>query len=101
MKRQSLPVLAIVSLLLGFWVGSAIARADCLPSTRDITFPDGSTQIRTYVCRLDVTSGPALQIEFDRLSETAAGNSSKIVHTPILLRLSDHPKCFTIPSFPT
>jgi hypothetical protein len=92
MKRQSLPILAIASLLLGFGLEVTIARADCLASTRDVTFPDGSTQIRTYVCRLNVTGGPALQVEFDRLSETAAGNLVENTPYPDLTQVFGSPE---------
>jgi hypothetical protein len=53
---------------------SSAAAADCLPSTREVKFPDGSARLKTYVCRTADAAKPQVQIEFDRLSEAAAGS---------------------------
>src|SRR5271155_5067796 len=74
MKLQSRLISAGVVGAFILWTGCAVAYADCLPSARNIGFPDGSAQVRTYICRLDDMDGPSVEVEFDRLSETAAGN---------------------------
>ena len=49
------------------------AMAVCVPSTRNISFVDGSVRVTNYVCQLDSASSPQIQVEFDRLSEAVAG----------------------------
>lgn len=49
-------------------------RAACLASVREIKFADGSARMKAYSCSLRNGVEPVLQVEFDRLSEAAAGN---------------------------
>jgi len=53
---------------------TASAGAACLPSTREVTFPDGSVRMKAYSCSLTDGGDPVLQVEFNRLSETTAGS---------------------------
>ena len=50
------------------------AGAGCLASTREIAFSDGSAKMKVYSCSLSEGGEPVLQVEFDRLSEAAAGS---------------------------
>jgi hypothetical protein len=50
------------------------ASAQCLPSLREVKYADGSARLKDYVCKLADSAGPQLRIEFDRLSEAAAGS---------------------------
>jgi hypothetical protein len=69
-KLYSTAFLAFVSL----WSFSGIACADCLASFREIKFPDGSARVKNYVCKSEGAGKPDLRVEFDRLSEAAAGS---------------------------
>ena len=42
--------------------------------TREVKFADGSARLKAYDCSLSETGEPVLQVEFDRLSEAAAGS---------------------------
>jgi len=53
---------------------SSTATAQCVASLREIKFADGSARVKNYVCKSDVSAKPDIRIEFDRLSEAAAGN---------------------------
>ena len=70
--------LALLLMVVGAFIGLPglvpAAMAVCVPSTRDISFVDGSAQAKNYVCQLDVASSPQIQVEFDRLSEAVAGS---------------------------
>src|SRR5690349_19182423 len=50
------------------------ASAQCVASFREIKFPDGSARVKNYVCKSEGSAKPDLRVEFDRLSEAAAGN---------------------------
>jgi hypothetical protein len=50
------------------------ATASCLASFREIKFPDGSARVKNYVCQTEDTAKPEIRVEFDRLSEAAAGS---------------------------
>ena len=66
---------AIVFLAFIFlWGSNEVASADCLASFRDIKFSDGSARVKNYVCKSEGAAKPDLRVEFDRLSEAAAGN---------------------------
>ena len=69
-KLHAIALLAFVFL----WGSSGITYADCLASFREIKFPDGSARVKNYVCKSEGAAKPDLRIEFDRLSEAAAGN---------------------------
>ena len=49
-------------------------RAACLESVREVKFADGSARLKAYNCSLSDAGEPVLQVEFDRLSEAAAGS---------------------------
>ena len=51
-----------------------MAYADCLASFREIKFADGSARVKNYVCKSEGSAKPDIRVEFDRLSEAAAGN---------------------------
>lgn len=51
--------------------------AECLPDTREVSFPNGSSRLRTYICKRTTTTKAELRIEFDRLSEPVAGGLLK------------------------
>lgn len=78
--------LALLSIFAGLFIGLpglvSPALAVCVPSTRDISFVDGSAQARNYVCQLDTAASPQLLVEFDRLSEAAAGSIVEAVSNP-------------------
>jgi hypothetical protein len=50
------------------------ASAECLASLREIKFADGSAQVKNYVCKSEGAAKPEIRVEFDRLSEAAAGS---------------------------
>jgi hypothetical protein len=51
----------------------SLAQAQCLASTHEVKFADGSARTKDYVCKLAGAPQPQIRIEFDRLSEAAAG----------------------------
>ncbi|MGZ8399760.1 MAG: hypothetical protein ACXWVI_00435 [Methyloceanibacter sp.] len=56
-------------------LGASPSRAEqCVASFREIEFPDGSARVKNYVCKTDGSSEPQVRVEFDRLSEAAAGS---------------------------
>jgi hypothetical protein len=62
-------------LMTGFPIAlSTDSPAACLASSREVKFPDGSARMKAYSCSLTDSSEPVLQVEFDRLSEAAAGS---------------------------
>jgi hypothetical protein len=69
---------ALLIMVVGTFMGLPgvvpAAMAVCVPSTRNISFVDGSAQVKNYVCQLDTASSPQIQVEFDRLSEAVAGS---------------------------
>ena len=69
-KLHAIAFLAFVFL----WGSSEVAYADCLASFREIKFSDGSARVKNYVCKSEGAAKPDLRVEFDRLSEAAAGN---------------------------
>src|SRR5262245_33823952 len=50
------------------------AGAQCVASFREIKFADGSARVKNYVCKSEGAAKPDIRVEFDRLSEAAAGN---------------------------
>ena len=69
--------LTFATTLLGvLCLGSAASTAEpqCVTSFREIKFPDGSARVKNYVCQTKGTATPEIRIEFDRLSEDAAGS---------------------------
>jgi hypothetical protein len=50
-----------------------LGHAACLSSAREIDLGSGSMRMKAYSCALSDGRAPALQVEFDRLSEAAAG----------------------------
>lgn len=50
------------------------AAAQCVASFREIKFPDGSARVKNYVCKSEGAAKPELRVEFNRLSEAAAGS---------------------------
>jgi hypothetical protein len=63
-------IVAAVSFVMLF----SSADAACIASTRMAKFPDGSVRMKIYSCSLTGAVRPAVQVEFDRLSEAAAGS---------------------------
>jgi hypothetical protein len=61
--------------------------ADCQRDDRKVDFTDGSSQIRSYACKVDNSETPQLRIEFHRLSELSAGNLLMGVQSPARLLL--------------
>lgn len=72
-KAVSFWMLASLSLAMNFACLRS-AHAACVASTRAAKFPDGSVRMKVYSCSIANTSLPAVQVEFDRLSEAAAGS---------------------------
>jgi len=66
---------------------SSTATAECLASFREIKFADGSARVKNYVCRTEGAAKPEIRIEFDRLSEAAAGSLLQGTPYPDLERL--------------
>jgi hypothetical protein len=52
----------------------APSHASCVASTRQVRFADGSVRMKAYNCTLGEVGSPIVQVEFDRLSEAAAGS---------------------------
>jgi hypothetical protein len=48
--------------------------AACISSAREVALGGGATRMKAYNCSLSESGPPVVQIEFDRLSEAAAGN---------------------------
>jgi hypothetical protein len=65
-------VICILILVIVIAAGSR-ADAACLESTRRVELPDGSIRTKAYTCSLTNDGSPAVRVEFNRLSETAAG----------------------------
>jgi hypothetical protein len=86
MAGRRWPIAAVIWTFAAVWLSSPAAAADCLPSTREIKFPDGSARVKNYVCRLAGSSKPKIEVEFDRLSEAAAGNLVEGTSYPDLAR---------------
>ena len=79
--------LAGLSLSLLFLCGtSSTATAQCVASFREIKFPDGSARVKNYVCKSEGSAKPDIKVEFDRLSEAAAGSLIQGVSYPDLER---------------
>ena len=70
LKPYGFPALALLFLV----TANGTATADCLASFREIKFPDGSARVKNYVCTNDGVAKPEIRVEFDRLSEAAAGS---------------------------
>jgi hypothetical protein len=49
------------------------AKAACVASARTAKFADGSVKMKAYSCSLNDSGDAVVQVEFDRLSEAAAG----------------------------
>jgi hypothetical protein len=72
-KATSVFLVLSLALLLLSAVGSS-ASAQCVASFREIKFADGSARVKNYVCNTEGAAKPDIRVEFDRLSEAAAGN---------------------------
>ena len=83
---QQLQRLATVFILAATGLACGYARADCLPSTREVKFADGSARVKNYVCSLPGAAKPQLQVEFNSLSEAAAGSLVEDTPNPDLAR---------------
>ncbi len=70
LKPYAIPCVALLFLC----VANGTATADCLASFREIKFPDGSARVKNYVCTNEGAAKPEIRVEFDRLSEAAAGS---------------------------
>ncbi|WP_316171108.1 hypothetical protein [Bradyrhizobium sp. SZCCHNRI1058] len=68
------------------------AAASCLRDDRAITFPDGSSRIRSYICKLDNSNTPQVRIEFHRLGEAFAGTLLENIPNPDVARVLGNPK---------
>jgi hypothetical protein len=93
-RRASVHAIALV--LLGvptalLACSASAAAATCLRDSRTIAFPDGSTQIRSYVCKLDTAVVPQIRIEFHRLNEASAGALMKNMTSPDVARILGNP----------
>jgi hypothetical protein len=66
----------LTALLALLCIGASPSRAEpqCVASFREIKFPDGSARVKNYVCKTEGSSKPVIRVEFDRLSEAAAGS---------------------------
>ena len=73
MSYFKLHVLTIIAVLF-LCSSNGTATASCLASFREIKFPDGSARVKNYVCQTEDTAKPEIRVEFDRLSEAAAGS---------------------------
>jgi hypothetical protein len=74
MTRISLPTLVTISILIVLSRVDSASAADCLLAAREIRFADGSTRVKNYVCRLGGATKPQIEVEFNRVSEAAAGS---------------------------
>ena len=72
-KATSTLLCLSLALLFVSALGSA-ASAQCVASFREIKFADGSARVKNYVCKSEGSAKPDIRVEFDRLSEAAAGN---------------------------
>jgi hypothetical protein len=70
-----------------------VHAAECLENSRSVSFGDGLSRMRSFVCRGDdSTQQPTIRVEFDRLSEIAAGSLFKGTPYP------EYIKAFGFPS---
>ena len=60
--------------MLCLGASQAEAEPQCVASFREIKFPDGSARVKNYVCKTEGSAQPEIRVEFDRLSEAAAGS---------------------------
>ena len=75
LRRVGCETLTGLSLSLLFLCGSSsTATAQCVASFREIKFADGSARVKNYVCKTEGSAKADIRVEFDRLSEAAAGN---------------------------
>ena len=74
------------------------ASAQCVASFREIKFPDGSARVKNYVCKSEGSAKPDIRVEFDRLSEAAAGNLIEGEPYPELDKASARSASSTMPS---
>jgi len=70
LKHSAIAFLAFVLL----WGVHGTASANCLASFRSINFANGSARVKNYVCTTEGAAKPDIRVEFDRLSEAAAGS---------------------------
>ena len=75
-RRDGETLTLAASCLALLFLGStnSTATAQCVASFREIKFPDGSARVKNYVCKTEGSAMPYIRVEFDRLSEAAAGN---------------------------
>ena len=72
--HKTLTLAASCLALLFLCSTSSTASAQCVASFREIKFSDGSARVKNYVCKTEGSATPDIRVEFDRLSEAAAGN---------------------------
>ena len=82
--RETLTFAAFCLALLVLCGGSSPVAAQCVASFREIKFPDGSARVKNYVCKTEGAAKPEIRVEFDRLSEAAAGSLIQDVPYPDL-----------------
>lgn len=73
-NQLHLTVFATLLALLGLEVSGSAATPQCLASFREIKYADGSARVRNYVCKTEGAAKPEIRVEFNRLSEYAAGS---------------------------
>lgn len=76
-SRRSNHIFALAGLSLALLLLSGFifpATAQCIASFRELKFPDGSARVKNYVCKSDGSAKPNIRVEFNRLSEAAAGS---------------------------
>lgn len=74
---RTVPKLTLAAALLAtayFLAAPASAEPQCIASFREIKFPDGSARLKNYVCKTEGAAKPEIRVEFNRLSEAAAGS---------------------------
>ena len=71
--RPRLPMAVALCVVVAASLYAASAAAECVASYREIGYADGSARIKNYVCRTGASAEPTVRVEFNRLSEAAAG----------------------------
>jgi hypothetical protein len=71
---RRLPSFSFLVFFLMLFFMPGVGHAACLSSAREISLGSAAGRMKAYSCALSDSGSPALQVEFDRLSEAAAGD---------------------------
>ena len=90
--RRRIATLSLSTAAIAFATAGNSFAAGCLRDDRTVTFADGSTRMRSYVCKLANSEAPQVRVEFHRLSEAAAGSLLQNLEAPGVDTILGKPK---------